>query len=107
MPGGQDALGGRSGRACDVLCVGGGVAANGRLRAAAGRRNRAAQASSCTLPPLSLCTDNAVMGAIALERLAAGLVESLDLDAYPGLIVREASATLALAAGYRERQATV
>jgi len=32
------------------------------------------------------CTDNAVMGAIAIERLKAGLVEDLDLDILPGLI---------------------
>ncbi len=67
-----------------VLCVGGGVAANGRLRE---RLSEACAARSIELhiPPLSLCTDNAVMGAIAHERFAAGLVESLDLDAYPGL----------------------
>jgi hypothetical protein len=28
------------------------------------------------------------MGAIAIERLKAGLVEALDLDVYPGLIRR-------------------
>jgi N6-L-threonylcarbamoyladenine synthase len=33
-----------------------------------------------------LCTDNAVMGAIAFERLRAGKTESLDLDAAPGLV---------------------
>ena len=33
-----------------------------------------------------LCTDNAVMGAIAIERLRAGLVDDLDLDAYPGVV---------------------
>ena len=38
------------------------------------------------IPPLRLCTDNAVMGAIAVERLKAGLVETLDLDVYPGLL---------------------
>jgi N6-L-threonylcarbamoyladenine synthase len=38
------------------------------------------------IPPPQLCTDNAVMGALAVERLRAGLVESLDLDAYPGLV---------------------
>ena len=36
--------------------------------------------------PLRLCTDNAVMGAIAVERLKAGLVESLDLEVYPGVV---------------------
>jgi N6-L-threonylcarbamoyladenine synthase len=34
---------------------------------------------------MALCTDNAVMGAVAFERLKRGLVESLDLDVYPGL----------------------
>jgi N6-L-threonylcarbamoyladenine synthase len=38
------------------------------------------------IAPPELCTDNAVMGAIAIERLKAGLVESLDLDAQPGLV---------------------
>ena len=38
------------------------------------------------IAPLALCTDNAVMGAIAIERLRAGLVESLDLDITPGLV---------------------
>jgi len=38
------------------------------------------------IPPPKLCTDNAVMGALAVERLQAGLVESLELDAHPGLV---------------------
>jgi N6-L-threonylcarbamoyladenine synthase len=68
-----------------VLCVGGGVAANSRLR------ERLTEATGqhgieLHIPPLALCTDNAVMGAIAVERLRAGLTESLDLDAYPGLV---------------------
>jgi N6-L-threonylcarbamoyladenine synthase len=72
-----------------TLCVGGGVAANGRLRE---RLTQAADARGLRLivPPLKLCTDNAVMGAIAVERLKAGLIENLDLDAFPGLI-RKAS----------------
>ena len=37
------------------------------------------------VPPFSLCTDNAVMGAIAVERLKAGKVEDLSLDILPGL----------------------
>ncbi len=67
------------------LCVGGGVAANSRLR------QRLEQ--QCTdlgielfIPPMRLCTDNAVMGAIAVERLRAGMTEPLDLDAHPGLM---------------------
>ena len=65
-----------------ILCVGGGVAANQRLRA---RLEEEAAERSATLhvAPLGLCTDNAVMGAIAVERLRAGLVEPLDLDVRP------------------------
>ena len=68
-----------------MLCVGGGVAANGRLRERleADCRDRNIR---LIIPPLRLCTDNAVMGAIALERLKAGLTEELSLDVYPGLI---------------------
>ena len=36
------------------------------------------------MPPLSLCTDNAVMGAIAVERLRAGKFADLSLDVLPG-----------------------
>jgi N6-L-threonylcarbamoyladenine synthase len=73
----------RTGRT--VLCVGGGVAANGRFRTrldAMCRRRRA----TLHIAPRELCTDNAVMGAIAWERYRAGLVESLDLDVVPGLV---------------------
>lgn len=67
------------------LCVGGGVAANRRLRE---RLEQAARADGVELyiAPIELCTDNAVMGAIAVERLAAGKTESLDLDIMPGLV---------------------
>jgi N6-L-threonylcarbamoyladenine synthase len=66
-----------------TLCVGGGVAANARFRE---RLELAAKNGLFTLhvPPLSLCTDNAVMGAIAVERLRAGLFEDLALDISPG-----------------------
>ncbi len=65
-----------------TLCVGGGVAANGRFRA---RLEESANEKGYDLhvPPLSLCTDNAVMGAIAVERLRAGLFEDLSLDINP------------------------
>ena len=76
----------------EVLCVGGGVAANGRLR-----QRLQAQAAEhgirLHLSPRVLCTDNAVMGAIAVERLKAGLVEDLDLDVYPGLVRTKGSFT--------------
>jgi N6-L-threonylcarbamoyladenine synthase len=70
-----------------VLCVGGGVAANQRLRQ---RLLAASQTHSFELhiAPPELCTDNAVMGAVAFERLRAGLTESLDLDVIPGLVRR-------------------
>jgi N6-L-threonylcarbamoyladenine synthase len=68
-----------------ILCVGGGVAANARLRerlTAECNKHRV----ELIIPPLDLCTDNAVMGAIAVERYRAGLFEPLDLDITPGLI---------------------
>jgi N6-L-threonylcarbamoyladenine synthase len=68
----------------NTLCVGGGVAANKRLRE---RLEESSKANGYELhvPPFSLCTDNAVMGAIAVERLKAGKVEDLSLDVLPGL----------------------
>jgi N6-L-threonylcarbamoyladenine synthase len=79
-----------------TLCVGGGVAANSRLRqrleAEAARQPveiaAARQPFRLVIPPLRLCTDNAVMGAIAVERLQRGLTEDLDLDVFPGLVRR-------------------
>ena len=71
-----------------TLCVGGGVAANNRLRDRFAARS---QDLGVTLhiPPPGLCTDNAVMGAIAVERFKAGRFENLDLDVYPGLVRTE------------------
>jgi N6-L-threonylcarbamoyladenine synthase len=68
-----------------TLCVGGGVAANGRLRQ---RLQEEADRRGFELhvAPTRLCTDNAVMGAIAVERWRIGLFEPLDLDAFPGLL---------------------
>ena len=81
-----------------ILCVGGGVAANARLREQL-ESATAQRGVTLHIPPLRLCTDNAVMGAIALERLKAGLVEPLDLDVYPGLVRSAASSPSAPAAG--------
>ena len=67
------------------LCVGGGVAANRRLRERLAH-SAAEQGHELIIAPLALCTDNAVMGAIAFERLRAGKTESLDLDIKPGLV---------------------
>jgi N6-L-threonylcarbamoyladenine synthase len=65
--------------------VGGGVAANNRLRQRLAAM-ACEQADAVYFPPRDLCTDNAVMGAIAVERFKAGLFESLDLAAYPGVV---------------------
>jgi N6-L-threonylcarbamoyladenine synthase len=69
----------------DRLCVGGGVAANRQLRA-----ELAEMAEKCSvelhIAPRELCTDNAVMGALAFERLRAGKTESLEADIAPGLV---------------------
>jgi len=69
----------------DTLCVGGGVAANHVLR---DRLQAECDQAGITLhiAPFRLCTDNAVMGAIAIERLQAGLIEDLSLDISPGLM---------------------
>lgn len=66
------------------LIVGGGVAANPALRrsleAAAARHS-----FSVVIAPMNLCTDNAVMGAIAWEKIKRGDFAGLDLDITPGL----------------------
>ena len=68
---------------CRAVAVGGGVAANTRLRESLetlGRRRRVA----VFVPPRSLCTDNAAMGAIAWERLERGDDDGSALDVTPG-----------------------
>lgn len=69
--------------AAPVLAVAGGVAANGRIRAALDRV--AAQAGARFLaPPLALCTDNGAMIAwAAAERMATGGPDDLALVARP------------------------
>ncbi len=67
------------------LCVGGGVAANRLFREQLAGVMAAADVE-LHVAPLALCTDNAVMGAIAVERLRAGEVEPLELDVLPGLV---------------------
>ena len=67
------------------LCVGGGVAANRVLR----RDLQAAadeQQVEIVIAPPELCTDNAVMGGIAIEKVRAGEFVELDLDIIPGLV---------------------
>jgi N6-L-threonylcarbamoyladenine synthase len=68
-----------------TLCVGGGVAANLLLRERLLAASRDHGFILYIAPP-QLCTDNAVMGAIAFERLKAGAVDPLDLDVIPGLV---------------------
>jgi N6-L-threonylcarbamoyladenine synthase len=68
-----------------TLCVGGGVAANARLRQRL-QEEADRQQIDLQIAPLRLCTDNAVMGAIAVERWKAGLFENLDLDILPGVV---------------------
>ncbi|AGA29447.1 tRNA (adenosine(37)-N6)-threonylcarbamoyltransferase complex transferase subunit TsaD [Singulisphaera acidiphila] len=67
------------------LGIGGGVAANARFRERIGAM-AAEQGVDLFIPPLSMCTDNAAMGGIALAKLAAGQVASLDIDVTAGLV---------------------
>jgi len=67
------------------LCVGGGVAANGLLRERLAKMT-GELGVELHIAPRELCTDNAVLGAIAWERLRAGDVDDLSLDAIPGLV---------------------
>ena len=69
-----------------VIALTGGVAANSRLRecltAAA-----ADEGFKVIAPSLKYCTDNAAMvGGIALAKLAAGQVAELDVDVTAGLV---------------------
>lgn len=70
-----------------TLCVGGGVAANSRLR------DRLAEMAEkdgyeLVVAPIRYCTDNAAMAAIAWELLKHGKIAELDVDVVPGLIRR-------------------
>lgn len=64
------------------IALGGGVAANGYLRK---RMEDAARRVGCrvAIPPMNLCTDNAVMVAVrGGERYTAGARDGLDLEAF-------------------------
>ena len=67
------------------LCVGGGVAANKHFRKVLSQEAEERNIE-LHIPPMNLCTDNAVMGAIALERFHAGQFDTLDLDICAGLV---------------------
>jgi N6-L-threonylcarbamoyladenine synthase len=66
------------------LCVGGGVAANRLLRQELKRIADKRRVELIVAPP-DLCTDNAVMGAIAWEKINRGEYASLEIDIQPGL----------------------
>ncbi|MEM7457244.1 MAG: tRNA (adenosine(37)-N6)-threonylcarbamoyltransferase complex transferase subunit TsaD [Planctomycetota bacterium] len=68
-----------------TLCVGGGVAAN-RLFRGSLESECESRGIDLNFAPMKYCTDNAVMGAIAFERIKAGIFEELDLDISPGLV---------------------
>ena len=68
-------------RHVDTVVVGGGVAANSRLRV---KLQQAAEAQhlTCHIPPLACCTDNAAMVAgLGFHLLKAGRTTSLDVEA--------------------------
>jgi N6-L-threonylcarbamoyladenine synthase len=67
------------------LVVGGGVAANAALRGRLAAMT-AEVGARLILPPPSLCTDNAALGAIAFAKLADGAAGALDMDVQAGLV---------------------
>ncbi|MCH2203506.1 MAG: tRNA (adenosine(37)-N6)-threonylcarbamoyltransferase complex transferase subunit TsaD [Fuerstiella sp.] len=67
------------------LCVGGGVAANQRLRQSLAAMCCEARVELC-IADMEYCTDNAAMAAIAWEHLSDGNIAQLDADVLPGLI---------------------
>ena len=64
------------------LAVGGGVAANRCLRTAL-EKMVGEEGAELFIPPLSLCTDNAAMAALAVEKYRSQQWAPLDLDAVP------------------------
>jgi N6-L-threonylcarbamoyladenine synthase len=67
------------------LAVGGGVAANKPLRAAL-EAMALDEGAELFIPPPALCTDNAAMAALAVEKWRRGELAPLDLDAVPTLV---------------------
>ncbi len=67
------------------LCVGGGVAANREFRRQLTQTCDRSQIELHIAAP-ELCTDNAVMGALAWEKIKLGHFDTLALDAKPGLL---------------------
>jgi N6-L-threonylcarbamoyladenine synthase len=64
------------------LAVGGGVAANRTFRAVLEAMTRD-EGAELVIPPLPLCTDNAAMAAVAVEKWRQRQWATLDLDAVP------------------------
>ncbi len=67
------------------LAVGGGVSANKRLRAKLAEMC-AKENAELIIPPLNLCTDNAAMAALAVEKWKLGQFAPPELDAEPNFI---------------------
>jgi N6-L-threonylcarbamoyladenine synthase len=67
------------------LAVGGGVAANRRLRRSLEEMTRA-EGAELFIPSIELCTDNAAMAAVAVEKWRAGHFAPDDLDAIPNYV---------------------
>ena len=67
------------------LAVGGGVTANAALRSAL-QAMCEKEGAELFIPPLSLCTDNAAMAALAVEKWKRGDFAGADLDAAPNFI---------------------
>jgi N6-L-threonylcarbamoyladenine synthase len=67
------------------LAVGGGVSANRVLRKAL-EEMAAKEGAELFIPPMSLCTDNAAMAALAVEKWRRGEFGPLDLDAEPNYL---------------------
>jgi N6-L-threonylcarbamoyladenine synthase len=67
------------------LAVGGGVSANKRLRTKLHEMCEG-EGAELFIPPLDLCTDNAAMAALAVEKWKVGQFASPDLDAEPNFL---------------------
>jgi N6-L-threonylcarbamoyladenine synthase len=74
----------RTGLKC--LAVGGGVAANRCLRAAL-EHMASEEKAELFIPPMKLCTDNAAMAAIAVEKWRRQQWAPPDLDAVPSYVI--------------------
>ena len=67
------------------LAVGGGVSANQSLREALAAMC-AKEGAELIIPPLDMCTDNAAMAALAVEKFERGEFADADLDAQPNFL---------------------